>query len=228
MTLSTVLSVTTFKSSSGGQRFWFDLAVTPEGIVELRNLRTDFGLIRDPVTGVPQSVLDDIQDAKEIVRQKGAETQVASGVLTFNGVTSVPASILAGVLNNTAYRVAYTTPDGTVLRTTGKTTTGFTAEAPAVYGSVLEPIDVDYVVLVAADQASTTGGTLTFVQADNGVKSVLFAQALTTSNYRVVLTPSDFFTARVRNQKKTGFDVVLGFSLGAVDMVDVGYDVFVG
>jgi hypothetical protein len=228
MTLTVVQTLTTFQSASGGQSYFFDISVDSLGKVEVRNVRTELGLIMDPVTGVPQSVLDDMLDAKVIVQQTGTETQVDSGTLVFNGVTEVSAAIAGGLLNNTNYRVAYTTPDGTVLRTTNQTTTGFTAEAPAVYGTVPDPIDVPYVVLVAAQQASTTSGVLTFVSADASVKTVTFTQAMAADDYRVILTPSDFFVARVANQSKTGFDVVINHTLSAAGSVTVGYDVFVG
>ena len=227
MTLSQVQAVTTFMSSSGGLAYYFDISVDSLGRLEVRNVRTPLGLIRDPVTGVPQSVLDDMMIAKEYVQQTATETQVASGTLSFAGVTSVTGAITAGVLNNTSYRVAYTTPDGVMLRTESKTLTSFVATAPFTYGTITTPILVPYVVFVAAQQASTTSGLLTFTPADLGVKTVTFAQAMTTTDYRVILTPSDFFSAKITNQTKTGFSVVINYSLASAESVTVGYDVFV-
>ena len=228
MVLSRVQTLYTFRSASGGVDYYFDMTVDALGQVEAKNFRSPLGLIRDPVTGLPRPVLDDMLDAREIVRQLGTETNVASGTLVFNGVTSVNGSILPGTLNNTSYRVAYSTPDGTVLRTANQTTTGFTAVAPTTYGTIAAPISVPYVVLVATLQASTTSGLLTFIPANNSVQSVTFSQAFTTDDYRVILTPSDFFVARVINKTRSGFSVEISYTLGAAESVTVGYDVFVG
>jgi len=228
MALSQVLSLTTFSSSSGGLNYYFDVAVDALGQISIRNVRTPLGLIRDPVTGVPQSVINDMRTAESVVQQTSTETQVETGTLSFNGVTSVAGAIPAGVVNNTNYRVVYTTPDGTYLYTDSKTTISFEAVAPYTYGTVLTPILVPYVILVATQQASTTSGLLTFTAADAGTKTVTFTQAMTTAAYHVVLTPSNFFSAKVTNQTKTGFSVVINYSMAAAESETVGYDVFVG
>ena len=228
MALSRTQSVITYASASGGQSYYFDVVVDAQGLVSVRNIRGPKGLITDSITSVPTSVMDDITEAKYTTTQLLHETQVVSGNIVFAGVASMAVVIAPGVLNNANYRVVYTTPDGTILRTTGKTATGFTAEAPAIYGTVLVPITVTYVILVATQQVSTTSGTVTLTDADGGSKAVVFTAALSTAAYRVVFSPNGFFTATATSKAKTGFTIILGQVLGAGQSVTVGYDVFVG
>ena len=147
--------------------------------------------------------------------------------MQWTGQTSKVVVFGAPVVNNTNYRVLYTTPDGTCLRTESILTTGFTIVAATTYGTVGAPKDVGYSVLVSTGMNSVFSGELTFVPADNGVKAVAFPVAQASSAYRVVLSPSDFFPARVSSKTKTGFNVVLGTSLATNTTLKVGYDVFV-
>lgn len=218
-------SVFTYSTSSGGQEYLYDIVIDQQGLISAKNIRTESGMECTPE--VPDAVLADIRTAIGLVEQLVTETTVTSGTLTFTGQTYQDVSIAAGVLNNTNYRVAYTTPDGTAITTTNKATTGFRADVGVAYGSPASPKTVDYVVLVATQQASTTSGTVTFTDADAGQKDVTFASAFSTDAYHVVLTPDGFFTARVINQATTGFTIELGYTLGAGETADVGYDVFV-
>jgi len=68
---------------------------------------------------------------------------------------------------------------------------------------------------------------LTFQDFDMGQKTVTFATPFTTTNYRVILTPDNFYVARVINKTKTGFTVELGYTLVTGDTAEVGFDVFV-
>lgn len=68
---------------------------------------------------------------------------------------------------------------------------------------------------------SAVNGTLTFVA--EAEKSVTFSTAMSNTNYRVYLAPSDFITARVTSKLTTGFTVQLGITFTGT----VGYDVFV-
>lgn len=227
MSLTRQEVVFTYVSASGGDSYYFDIVVDAQGLISVMNIRGPRGAITATDT-IPSSVIDDIDTAKDIATQVVGETQVDSGTLVFTGQTSQAATIAAGILNNVNYRVVYTTPDGTLLETTGKTTTGFTAEAAVTYGSVADPQTVAYIVLVAAEQASTMSGTVTITDADGGEVAVVFTTALDSASYRVVLTPDGFFTARITNQLKTGFTIQMGYLLGTGETVTVGYDVFVG
>lgn len=225
MALASQQTVMTYASSSGGVTYTFEIVVSAEGNVSVRNIRGPRGPI-DASTLIPDSVLDDIEEAKAQTEQSLAETQVDSGTLTFTGQTEQTATIPAGVMNNTSYRVVYTTPDGTVLATESKTTTGFIAVAPTTYGSVAAPKTVSYIVLVSTQQASATGATLSFTAGESS-KAVTFATAFNTDQYRVMLSPNGFFVPRVTNQTKAGFTVQLPFTVPTAQTVTVGYDVFV-
>lgn len=226
MTLIRQQSVFTYESSSGGVAYYFDIVVDTQGLISVRNIRAAYGAT-DCSTSIPSYVLDDIERAKMIVQQQVAETSVQNGIVVFTGQVEQTVMIPAGILNNTNYRVAYSVSDATVLKTEDKTTTSFKIVAPCAYGSPTAPKNVDYVVLVSTQQASTTSGFLTFQDFDIGQKSVTFATPFTTDDYRVVLTPDDFSVARVINKTKTGFTVELGYTLLTGDTAEVGFDVFV-
>jgi len=226
MTLIRQQSVFTYESSSGGTAYYFDIVVDAQGLVSVRNIRAAYGAV-DCATSIPEYVLNDIERAKYIVQQQVAETAVANGIVVFTGQTEQTVSIPAGVLNNTNYRVAYSVPDNVVLKTEDKTLTSFKIVAPCMYGSPTEPKNVEYVVLVATQQASTTSGFLTFQDFDMGQKAVTFSTPFTTDDYRVILTADDFYLARVINKTKTGFTVELGYTLETGATAEVGFDVFV-
>ena len=229
MALTRQQSVHTYSSSSGGQTYTFDVVVDAQGVVSVRNIRTPLGGICDPYTALPQVVMDDIKSATELVSLLQLETEVDSGNVVFTGQTTQAVVIPAGVLNNTNYRVVFTTPDGTILTAEGKTTTGFTATAAAVYGDPADPKTVGYSVLVKTAQTSDLSGVVTITNADGGSFSVVFTTPLTTADYRVLLEPRGFFDAHVPEATKltTGFTIELGHVPAVGADVDVGYDVFV-
>jgi hypothetical protein len=68
---------------------------------------------------------------------------------------------------------------------------------------------------------SAVNGTLTFVA--EGSKDVVFATAMSNTNYRVQLSASDFVPVRVTNKMTTGFTIQVGVTFTGT----VGYDVFV-
>jgi hypothetical protein len=176
---------------------------------------------------MPQSVIQDVNDAKDQVALKNRESEAVGGSVVFTGQTSQSVAIAPGILNNASYRVAYTTSDGMVFRTTGKTTTGFTVEAASAYGSVGTPKTVTYSVLVPSLQSSVYGGMTTIADTDGGEKTITFPTAMTTATYRVVLTPDGFFPVFISAQSKTSFTIRVGYTLQEAESVTVGYDVFV-
>jgi hypothetical protein len=226
MALTRILGVHTYKSSSGGVSYYFDIVVDEQGLVSVRNIITPTGILRDSTTSLPQSVLDDMGTAKSLTEDLLTETTIDNGNIVFSGDTSRPV-VFGTAMNNTNYRVAYTTPDGTVLTTEDKTINGFNAVAAVAYGTVAVPITVAYAVLEKTSGTSTTGGSLNFTDADAGSKSISFATAFNSDDYRVILSPVGFFPVEISAQTKTGFTVTLGITLGAGEDVDVGYDVFV-
>lgn len=229
MALTRRQSVHTYSSASGGQEYLFDVVVDAQGVTKIRNIRSPYGLIQDAMTSLPQAVVDDMNQSVEIVGLLTQETEIDAGNVVFTGQTSQTVAIPAGVLNNTNYRVVFTTSDGTVLEATAKTTTGFTVTASTTYGTVASPKTVGYSVLVKTGQTSDLSGVLTIADTDGGEKAVVFATPLATSAYRVVLEPRGFFDAHVPTitKLKTGFTVQLGHVPPAGQSVDVGYDVFV-
>lgn len=226
MAASRIQSVFTFRSGSGASTYYFDVIVNEQGRLAVRNLRSPTGLIQDSMTDLPQSVTDDIQSAIGLVSLLLTEAAAATGTVVFAGETSKDVAVAPGILNNTNYRVVYTTPDGMLLTTEDQTTVGFTVVAPAAYGTALDPKTVGWTVLAATVQTSATAGTLTFAAADAGSKTVTFAAAFPTADYRIVLEPRGFFTAQVTSQTKRGFTVQIGITLGGAESVVVGYDVF--
>lgn len=228
MALTRHQSVHTYKSSSGGVSYYFDVVVDFAGLVSVRNIRVPVGTL-DAYTPLPQAVTDDIKAATELVTLLQLETEVDSGNVVFAGDVEKDVVIAGGVLNNTNYRVVYTTPDGTVLQTVSKTTTGFTAEAASAYGTLLVPVTVGYSVLVKTAQTSDLSGVINIADTDAGSKAIVFTTPLTTTNYRVLLEARGFFDAHVPTalKKKTGFTVVLGHVPPVGQSVNVGYDVFV-
>ena len=229
MALTRLQSVHTYSSASGGVSYYFDVVVDSQGLVSVRNIRTPVGSLSDTNTALPQTVMDDMKAATELVTLLQLETEVDSGTAVFTGETSQAVIIAGGVLNNTNYRVVFTTPDGTVLEATSKTITGFTATAATTYGSVADPKTVAYSVLVKTGQTSDLSGVVTITNADGGSSAVVFTTPLSTAEYRVLLEPRGFFDAHVPSatKLKTGFTIELGHVPAVGADVAVGYDVFV-
>jgi len=230
MALIRTRSVFSYSSSAGGVTYTFDVVLDAQGLVTVRNLT---GPIAASVpcssacaTNIPEDVLNDMQDAKGLVELLLTETEVSSGTLTFTGQTQLPGAIAPGLLNNTNYRVAYSDPCGTCLWTDLKTTTSFMAVAGVAYGSVAVPIVVPYSVLVSTSATSSFGGSVTFTALDAGVITVSFPAAVSTTSYRVLLTPNGFFVPRVINKTTLGFTIQLGYTLSGLDTATVGFDVF--
>ena len=227
MAAAKVQSVTTYSSGSGGVTYYFDIAVAQTGAVSVRNIRGPRGPITDPLTDIPQSVLDDMTAAKALVLQTQTETAVVTADITFTGETYIDVAIAGGVLNNTNYRVVFSTDDGTVVFAENLTTTGFRASVAAAYGSGDDPKTVGYVVLVATQQASTTSGSVVITDADSSQMAVTFTTAMATANYRVVTSPDGLYPVYVNNKTRTGFVVRIGYTLQTAETRTVGYDVFV-
>jgi len=225
MTLARQQSLFTYNSSSGGVTYYFDITVDAQGLITVGNIRSSVGT--DDCSSIPDTVLDDIQAAKLLVQQLVSETSVDSGILTFTGQTEQPIVFVPGDLNNVEYRVAYTTSDGTILTTEDKTILGCNAVVDSAYGTVAIPKTVNYVILVKTQQAGVTSGTLVFLPADAGVKTVTFSTPMTTEDYHVILSEEGFFVAALTSKNKAGFTVQLGYTVPTGQSASVGYDVFV-
>jgi len=223
MALMRIQSVYTYQSTAGGQSYLFEVVIDQQGLVAVKNIRTPLGRMCDSMSQVPEAVAQDMLAAIDLVRLSTDESSVAGGTVTFTGQTLRSVVIAAGLLNNTNYRVYLTSPDGTPLKATSLTTSGFDIEAASTYGSATDPKEVCWEVLVSTSQASTFGGTLTFL-AGSTTQVVAFPSPLPTSEYRVLLSPSDFFVAKVTSRTKSGFTVEIGHDPDP-GSVTVGYDV---
>ncbi len=225
MALTRTLSVFTYTSAAGGESFTFDVVVGAQGLCSVKNV---LGPTGDAcAVGIPNIVLDDMQEAKDIVALLLSETEVATGTIVFTGETEKIELLAGGLLNTADYRVVYTPPEDIQFRTEDRTIDQFKAVPASAYGSGADPKSVDYSVLVSTVPTSTTSGTETFVLADASTRDVVFAVPFPTTAYRVILTPSDFFFARVIDKTKTGFTIEIGIGLMGAETVDVGFDVFV-
>jgi len=231
MSLVRTRAVFTYCSFSGGVSYTFDVVYDAQGLITITN-------IQGPIAGtsacssactssIPEDVLEDMQLAKSLVELLMSVTEVASGTITFTGQTQNPGSIPIGVLNNTNYRVAYTSGCSVVFTTENKTLTSFDCVAGTVVGSIGTPVDVDYSVLVSTAQNSSFGGSVTFTVADAGQIIVTFPSAVPTTGYRVLLSPEGFFVPRVVNKTTTSFTIELGHGLQGAETAVVGFDVFV-
>lgn len=227
MALARAQFSSTYSSSSGVVTYYFDMVVNQNGGVAVRNIRGPRGLINDPTTEIPQSVLDDINSARAVVAQTQTTTEVMSGNLTFTGETYQDATIAGGVLNNTNYRVVFTTTDGIVVFAENKTTTGFRASVAVAYGTVLAPKTVGYVILVATQQASTTSGFVTITDADSNQMAVVFTTAMATADYRIVVSTDGLYPTYITSKTRTGFTINMGYVMASGETRVIGYDVFV-
>ena len=227
MALSRAQLVATYASTQGAATYLFDLVVGQNGVVSARNIRGPRGLVNDPATEIPQGVLDDIVVAKGLVNQAFVETTVYGQSVNFTGQTYKDVAIPADILNNTDYRVVFDTVDDMPLVVENATTTSFRIVAASTYGTPLAPKAVGWTVLVAAQQASATSGTVTITDADASHKAVTFVTAMLTKDYRVVLSPNGFFPVYVAGKTKGGFTIYVGYTLALGETITVGYDVFV-
>jgi hypothetical protein len=122
----------TYRSSSAGVFYYFTISQDAAGRIWLKNIQTPTGRIIDSQTGVPQSVVDDIEVAIQQVENFVSQTSAVNGNLAFVAQTS-QAVLFVTPMAGTGYRVHCTLPDFVPWRITHKTTTGFTIEVGVTY-----------------------------------------------------------------------------------------------
>lgn len=228
MTLIRSQTVVSYRSVYGASQFTFDVVVDSQSNVSVRNFK-QLGQVGTTTCAIPAPHFADVEEARRWVAVLLAESSVYAGSSTWSGETEQTLAIPANTLNNTDYRVVYSTPDGAVLATSDKTLTSFTATAPLAYGTLASPIVVPFTVFVNPGQNTSFGGTLTFTDADASLKSVVLPEsAASASSYRVILSVTDFVPVHVTNQTVAGFDVVLGVTLAPAETLLVGFDVLFG
>jgi hypothetical protein len=126
----------TYRSGSAGTYYYFTISQDQAGRISLKNVQTPTGRIIDSQTGLPQSVVDDIEIAIQQVENFVAQTSAVNGNLSFVAQTS-RSVIFAVPFSGTGYRVQLSLADFIPARVTGKTVTGFTVEVGVTYTGVV-------------------------------------------------------------------------------------------
>lgn len=126
----------TYRSGSAGTYYYFTISQDQAGRISLKNIQTPTGRIIDSQTGVPQSVVDDIETAIQQVENFVAQTSAVNGNLNFVAQTSQSVTFAVPFVG-TSYRVQLSLADYIPARVTGKTTTGFTVEVGVTYTGVV-------------------------------------------------------------------------------------------
>lgn len=132
MALDRVVFDFTYRSGSAGTYYYFTISQDQAGRIFLKNIQTPTGRIIDSQTGVPQSVVDDIDTAIQQVEDFVAQTSTVNGTLTFAAQTSQSVTF-ATPFAGTGYRVHLALADFVPARVVSKTTTGFTVEVGVTY-----------------------------------------------------------------------------------------------
>jgi hypothetical protein len=220
MALVKLESAVTYRSQVGQSNYTFVVQVTNNGLVAVRDIRGPNGLVQDPFTTLPSTVIDDIYAAKGATTALLAETSVTSGSTAFTGQTTLPV-VLSPDLDSTAYRVALTfSPIGPTGYVTNQTTGGFDIVLSSAYTGT-----VGWTVLQKASSTSNYCGTVTFTSSASEL-NVSFTTAAASADYRVVLTPDGFYPVGIKSQTTTGFTIQLGIGLFGPQTANVGFDVF--
>jgi len=126
----------TYRSGSAGTYYYFTISQDQAGRITLKNIQTPTGRIIDSQTGVPQSVVDDIDLAIQQVENFVAQTSAINGNLVFAAQTSQNVAFAVPFVG-TSYRVQLALADFIPARVVGKTTTGFTVEVGVTYTGVV-------------------------------------------------------------------------------------------
>ena len=132
MALSRIQSSFDYKSSSGGQSYYFTILVDESGLVSVGNIRGPTGSVCDTYASLPQSVLDDIQTAIGQVETIMSLTSAVNGTATFAAQTYVDI-VFATAMSTTSYRVVYSKEDFIQVKTVNKTLNGFRIEVGSTY-----------------------------------------------------------------------------------------------
>lgn len=121
-----------FRSGGGPTYYYFTVTLDQTGSISVRDIQTPTGAIIDSYTPIPQSVQNDIQAAIAQVGDLVNQTSAINGQLVFTGQTDRTVTFVTPMLS-TNYRVVYSTLDFIPVRTTSKTTTGFTVDVGVTY-----------------------------------------------------------------------------------------------
>jgi hypothetical protein len=114
----------TYTSGGGGSLWTFEVVQDQNSNLSVRNIRSPLGLIVDSLTGIPQSVSDDIQTALGQLEDLVAQSSAVNGNLAFTAETT-KSVVFATSFSNTGYRVHVTVEDFISWKITNKTVDGF-------------------------------------------------------------------------------------------------------
>lgn len=117
----------TYTSGTGTSQYRFTVVVDSNEVVSVRDIRSPFGLIMDTMTRLPQSVIEDINEAIGQVEDLLSLSSAVNGTLTFSSETEKSVTF-ATPMSSADYRVHLTPSDFVAVRTTSKLTTGFTVQ----------------------------------------------------------------------------------------------------
>lgn len=135
MALQLAQSEFAYNSISNGYTYSFTIVYISSDSVSVRNITTPYGLIQDPYSSLPQSVIADIRIATLQVLQIMA-TSAINGIATFTDQSSLTITF-DSPLDDTSYRVTFSMEDFVPVRVIDKTVNGFTIDLGATYtGSV--------------------------------------------------------------------------------------------
>jgi len=122
----------TYQSVVDEGTFTFVVTVDSNSISGVQSIRGPNGTYLDSMTSLPQTVVQDIQDAITQVEDQLAQTSDINGQLVFAGETT-KAVVFVTPMGNTNYRVVTSVVDYVPVRVISKTTTGFTVETGVTY-----------------------------------------------------------------------------------------------
>ena len=126
----------TYRSGAAGTYYYFTISQDSTGGISLKNVQTPNGRILDSQTGLPQSVVSDIDAAIIQVENFVAQTSAVNGTLSFVAQTSQSVTF-ATPFAGTTYRVQLALADYIPARVISKLTTGFTVELGVSYTGIV-------------------------------------------------------------------------------------------
>lgn len=135
MSLQLEQSEFTYSSTTNGEAYTFTIVYISSSSVSVRNIKTPYGLIQDSFSTLPASVVSDIRTATLQVLEIMSSSAI-NGTATFTAETSKEITFSIP-LDDTTYRVVFSTEDFIPVRVTSKTVSGFTIDVGVTYtGSV--------------------------------------------------------------------------------------------
>ena len=131
MALARIFAEFVYQSTAGTETYTFTIVMDQQQNLSVKNIITPTGELTSTLL-VPKSVSEDIQTAIGLVEDIVGQVSATSGEVTFAGETTKNITF-SSAYANTNYRVVYSIGDFIGVRTTNKTTSGFTIETNVTY-----------------------------------------------------------------------------------------------